>query len=51
LINPCLITPDNGGQEIVTLTLVTSKQLGADGFCLLRVLFGKFSRDPSGTDL
>jgi hypothetical protein len=40
MMNPCLITRDNGGQEIVTLNFVTSKQLGADGFSLLRVLFG-----------
>jgi hypothetical protein len=40
VMNLCLITRDNGGQEIVTLNLVTSKQLGADGFSLLLVLFG-----------
>jgi hypothetical protein len=28
--NPCLITRDNGGQEIVTLSLVTIKELRAD---------------------
>jgi hypothetical protein len=40
VINPSLITRDNGGQEIVTLNLVTSKQLQADGFSLLPMLFG-----------
>jgi hypothetical protein len=43
VMNPCLITRDNGGQEIATLNLVTSKQLGADGFffvaCALRLGF------------
>jgi hypothetical protein len=28
----CLITRDNGGQETVTISLVTSKQLRADDF-------------------
>jgi hypothetical protein len=40
VMNPCLITRDNGGQEIVALNLVTSKQLRADGFSLLLKLFG-----------
>jgi hypothetical protein len=30
--NPCLITRDNGGQEIVILSDVTTKQLQADDF-------------------
>jgi hypothetical protein len=40
VMNPCLITRDNGGQEIVTLSLVTSKQPRADDFSLFPVLFG-----------
>jgi hypothetical protein len=40
VMNPCLITRDNGGQEIVTLSLITSKQLQADGFSLFLMLFG-----------
>jgi hypothetical protein len=40
VINPYLITRDKGGQEIVTLSLVTSKQLRADDFSLCLMLFG-----------
>jgi hypothetical protein len=40
VMNPCLITRDNRGQEIVTLSLVTSKQLRADDFSLFLSLFG-----------
>jgi hypothetical protein len=36
----CLITRDNGGQETVTISLVTSKQLRADNFSLFLMLFG-----------
>jgi hypothetical protein len=32
--------PLHGGQEIVTLSLVTSKQLRADDFSLFLTLFG-----------
>jgi hypothetical protein len=39
VINPYLIIRD-GGQEIVTLSLVTSKQLRADDFSLFLMLFG-----------
>jgi hypothetical protein len=39
VMNPCLITHDNGVQEIVTLNLITSKQLQADGFSLLLMPF------------
>jgi hypothetical protein len=51
VMNPCLITRDNGGQEIVILNPITSKQLRADGFSLLLMLFGWVLRNPSGTDL
>jgi hypothetical protein len=40
VMNSCLITHDNGGQEIVTLSLVTSKQHRADDFSLALMLFG-----------
>jgi hypothetical protein len=40
VMNPFLITRDNGGQEIVTLRLVTSRQLGVDDFSLFLMLFG-----------
>jgi hypothetical protein len=40
VMNSCLITRDNGGQEIVTLNLVTSKQLQADAFSWLLMFFG-----------
>jgi hypothetical protein len=40
VMNPCLITLDNGRQEIVTLSLVTSKQIRADDFSLFLMLFG-----------
>jgi hypothetical protein len=40
VMNPCLIIRDNGGQEMVTLSLVTSKQLRADDFSLFLMLFG-----------
>jgi hypothetical protein len=40
VMNPCLITRDNGGQEIVNLSLVTSKQLRADDFSLFLMFFG-----------
>jgi hypothetical protein len=49
VINPYLIIRD-GGQEIVTLNLVTSKQLRADDFSLFLMLLGfEASRDPEGT--
>jgi hypothetical protein len=51
VMNPCLITYDNGGQEIVTLSIVTSKHLQADGFSLFLMLFGYASRNPWGTHL
>jgi hypothetical protein len=40
VMNPYLITCDNDGQEIVTLSLVTSKQLQADDFSLFLMPFG-----------
>jgi hypothetical protein len=40
VMNPYLIIHDNGGQEIVTLSLVMSKQLRADNFSLFLMLFG-----------
>jgi hypothetical protein len=51
VMNPCLITRDNGGQEIITLSHVTSKQLQADELSLFLMLFGLASRGPSGTRL
>jgi hypothetical protein len=40
VMNPCFMTRENGGQEIVTLSLVTSKQLQAGDFSLFPMLFG-----------
>jgi hypothetical protein len=45
VMNPCLII------LIVTLSLVTSKQLRADDFSLFLTLFGLASRDLLGTYL
>jgi hypothetical protein len=39
VMNPCLITHDHGGQEIVTLSLITRKELQADDFSLFLMLF------------
>jgi hypothetical protein len=39
MMNPCLITRDNG-QDIVTLSLAKGKQLLADDFSLFLMLFG-----------
>jgi hypothetical protein len=40
VMKPCPITRDNDGQEIVTFSLVTSKQLRAVDFSLFIMLFG-----------
>jgi hypothetical protein len=40
MMNSCLITRDNGAQEIVTFSLVTSKQLRADDFSWFLMLLG-----------
>jgi hypothetical protein len=40
VMNPCPKTRDKGGQEIVILSLLTSKKLWADDFSLFFMIFG-----------
>jgi hypothetical protein len=40
IMNTCLIIRDNDGQEIVTLSLITSRKLRADDFSLFLMIFG-----------
>jgi hypothetical protein len=39
VMNPCLITLKNGRQKIVTLSLITGRQLRADDVSLFLMLF------------
>jgi hypothetical protein len=40
VMSPYLITRDNGGKEIIALSIVTGKHPQADDFSLLLMFFG-----------